>query len=105
MYLLVSPPDLPCISLASPLHLAWQVNPAVSDGLSMTDVVKEFKPTCLLGLAAQPAGLFTEEMCRAMVGYCDAPIIMPMSNPTAKAECTPAQAYAERAAPLCLSPR
>ena len=69
------------------------VNEAVSDGTSLTDVVKQFKPTCLLGLAAQPAGLFTEEMVSSMVDYTDCPIVMPMSNPTAKAECTPAQAY------------
>ena len=64
---------------------AW-VNDAVSDGTSLEDVVKEFKPTCLLGLAAQPAGLFTEGMVRGMVEYTDYPIVMPMSNPTAKAE-------------------
>lgn len=69
------------------------MNEAVSDGTSLADVVREFKPTCLLGLAAQPAGLFTEEMVSAMVDYTDTPIVMPMSNPTAKAECTPAQAY------------
>jgi malic enzyme len=69
------------------------LNPAVSDGASMTEVVQQFKPTCLLGLAAQPAGLFTEEMVTAMTTYAPRPIVMPMSNPTAKAECTPAQAY------------
>ena len=47
----------------------------------------------LLGLAAQPAGLFTQDMIQSMGGYCERPIVMPMSNPTAKAECTPAQAY------------
>jgi len=38
----------------------------VSDGTSMVDVVQQFKPHCLLGLAAQPAGLFTEDMVREM---------------------------------------
>ena len=69
------------------------VNEAVPDGASLEEVVRDFKPTCLLGLAAQPAGLFNEAMVSAMVEYTDTPIIMPMSNPTAKAECTPAQAY------------
>ena len=55
--------------------------------------MKQFKPSVLLGLAAQPAGLFTREMIESMRGYCARPIVMPMSNPTAKAECTPAQAY------------
>jgi len=68
------------------------VHPTIADGTSMLDVVKTFKPTCLLGLAAQPAGLFSEELVRAM-SYTQTPIVMPMSNPTAKAECTPQQAY------------
>ena len=65
----------------------------MSDGLSMEEVVKQFKPSVLLGLAAQPAGLFTQGMIESMGSYCARPIVMPMSNPTAKAECTPAQAY------------
>ena len=47
----------------------------MSDGTSLADVVKQFKPTCLLGLAAQPAGLFTEEMVSAMIDYTDVPIV------------------------------
>jgi len=70
------------------------INNAVPDGMPMADVVRHFKPSCLLGLAAQPAGLFTEEMCREMAKHHERPIIMPMSNPTAKAECTPEQATA-----------
>ncbi|KAJ8607738.1 hypothetical protein CTAYLR_008595 [Chrysophaeum taylorii] len=70
------------------------VNPLVSDGASMLEAITAFRPTCLLGLAAQPGGLFTEEMIKAMTTYAPAPIIMPMSNPTSKAECTPEQAYA-----------
>ena len=70
----------------------WQNN-AISDGMPMEEVVRTFEPTCLLGLAAQPAGLFTEEMVRHMAKVHKAPIVMPMSNPTSKAECTPTQAY------------
>lgn len=76
----------------SPDRAEW-VNSEVSDGASIMQVVESFQPTCLLGLAAQPGGIFTEDMVRAMTTYCDKPIVMPMSNPTAKAECTPAQAY------------
>lgn len=71
---------------------SW-VNSAVSDGLPMGEVVKQFKPSVMLGLAAQPAGLFSEQMCRDMAANHARPIIMPMSNPTTKAECTPEQAY------------
>jgi malate dehydrogenase (oxaloacetate-decarboxylating)(NADP+) len=52
--------------------------------------MKAFKPTVLMGMTAT-AGVFTEELVRAMASQCDRPIIMPMSNPTAKAECTAAQ--------------
>eukprot|EP00286_Rhodomonas_abbreviata_P028979 CAMPEP_0181315390 /NCGR_PEP_ID=MMETSP1101-20121128/15350_1 /TAXON_ID=46948 /ORGANISM="Rhodomonas abbreviata, Strain Caron Lab Isolate" /LENGTH=571 /DNA_ID=CAMNT_0023422595 /DNA_START=161 /DNA_END=1876 /DNA_ORIENTATION=- len=73
-------------------RLEW-VNPVVPDGMPMEEVVKTFKPMCLLGLAAQDGGLFTEKMVSSMLDYCDRPMVMPMSNPTAKHECTPAQAY------------
>mmetsp|Transcript_28987 Transcript_28987/g.86540 ORF Transcript_28987/g.86540 Transcript_28987/m.86540 type:complete len:623 (-) Transcript_28987:53-1921(-) len=69
------------------------VNDAVPDGASLEEATKLFEPTCLLGLAAQPGGLFTEEMVTSMLDYTDHPIVMPMSNPTAKHECTPRQAW------------
>lgn len=67
-------------------------NQQVSDGAAMIDVIKSFKPTVLLGLSAQP-NVFTEEMVREMSSYCQHPIIMPMSNPTSRAECSAEQAY------------
>jgi len=70
---------------------AW-VNESIVDGTPMLEAVAEFKPTCLLGLAAQPGGLFSEAIVRTMAEHCASPIIMPMSNPTSKAECTPRQA-------------
>lgn len=54
------------------------VNAKVSDGASMLNIIESFQPTCLLGLAAQPGGLFTEDMIRAMTTYTEKPIIMPM---------------------------
>eukprot|EP00981_Chlorochromonas_danica_P009702 scaffold2799_cov159-Ochromonas_danica.AAC.19 len=68
------------------------VNKSVSDGAPMIDVIKSFKPTVMLGLSAQP-NVFTEEMVREMSSYCERPIIMPMSNPTSKSECSAEQAY------------
>jgi malate dehydrogenase (oxaloacetate-decarboxylating)(NADP+) len=67
-------------------------NDAVSDGTSLLNVVKEFKPTVILGLSTQ-ANIFTEEMIRHMTTYCERPVILPMTNPTHKSECTPLQAY------------
>jgi malate dehydrogenase (oxaloacetate-decarboxylating)(NADP+) len=74
-------------SLTSP----W-VNEAVSDGTRIADIIMEFKPTVLLGLSTVK-DTFTEEVVRNMAAVNKRPIIMPMSNPTDKAECTPEQAY------------
>jgi malate dehydrogenase (oxaloacetate-decarboxylating)(NADP+) len=68
------------------------VNISVSDGASLMEVMKSFKPTILLGLSA--AGpIFTEELIKTMASQVERPVIMPMSNPTSKCECTPEQAY------------
>jgi malate dehydrogenase (oxaloacetate-decarboxylating)(NADP+) len=72
-------------------ELPW-VNPMVADGASMLDAVEALQPTCLLGLSAT-ANVFTEAIVRKTASMCRNPIIMPMSNPTSKAECTPLQAY------------
>jgi len=72
-------------------RIPW-INKKVPDGTSLLDAVKITRPTCLLGLSAQ-ANVFTEEIIREMAKNCDRPIIMPMSNPTSKSECTPENAY------------
>lgn len=76
-------------------RVPW-VNTAIADGASMLDVIKEFKPTVLLGLSTQK-GVFTEDMIRLMSAQCKEagvrPIIMPMSNPTSKSECSAEEAY------------
>ena len=68
------------------------VTPAISDGASLKDAITDFKPNVLLGLTTA-GGLFTQEILEAMAEVNDMPIIMPMSNPTAKAECTAEEAY------------
>lgn len=76
-------------------RVPW-VNNSVSDGASLLEVVKRTRPTVLLGLSAQP-DVFTEEIVRTMARQCKEdgvrPIIMPMSNPTSKCECSAEQAY------------
>lgn len=60
-----------------------------SDGYSLLEVVKHAKPSILIGVSGQP-GLFTEQVIREMYQHCQTPIIMPLSNPTSKAEALPA---------------
>jgi malate dehydrogenase (oxaloacetate-decarboxylating)(NADP+) len=69
------------------------LNPVVSDGASMLEAVQQSGANCLLGLSTTP-GIFTEAVVKAALANHPAPIVMPMSNPTSKSECTPAQAYA-----------
>jgi len=56
-------------------------------------VVREVKPTVLLGVSGQP-GLFTEEVLKTMASHTERPVVFALSNPTSRAECTAEQAYA-----------
>jgi malate dehydrogenase (oxaloacetate-decarboxylating) len=47
----------------------------------------------LIGTSTQ-TGAFTEQIVRDMAAHCDRPIIMPLSNPTSKAEALPADVVA-----------
>lgn len=60
-----------------------------ADTISLLDVVKNVKPTVLIGVSGQP-GLFTEEIIRTMAQHCKRPIVFPLSNPTSRAEAVPA---------------
>jgi malic enzyme len=60
--------------------------------MSIADAIKEFKPSVLLGLSTK-AGVFDADVLKNMGEVNEHPIIMPMSNPTSKCECTPEEAY------------
>lgn len=67
-------------------HIAhWDTDAA---HLSLMDVVRNVHPTVLIGVSGQP-GLFSEEIIKEMHQHCPRPIIMPLSNPTSRAEAQP----------------
>jgi malate dehydrogenase (oxaloacetate-decarboxylating) len=56
---------------------------------NLAEVVAQAKPTMLIGTSTQ-AGAFSEPIVRQMASTVDRPVIMPLSNPTSKAEAVPA---------------
>ena len=57
------------------------------------DVIRSFRPTVLVGATATP-GSFRQSMIEEMARHVERPIVMPLSNPTSKAECSAQQAIA-----------
>lgn len=59
-----------------------------NDYPSLTDTVKQIKPTVLIGCSAQP-GAFSQDIIQNMAKSCKRPIIFPLSNPDEKCEAKP----------------
>ena len=79
--------------LAQPKDRVAPWRSAEGQPIGLLDVVKNARPTILIGTSGQP-GTFTEEIVRAMMSYAERPIIFPLSNPTSRAEATPADLIA-----------
>jgi malate dehydrogenase (oxaloacetate-decarboxylating) len=60
-----------------------------ADGIGLAEVVAQAHPTVLIGTSAR-AGAFTEAIVRDMAAHVKQPVILPMSNPTALSEASPA---------------
>jgi len=56
----------------------------------LLDVIEQVKPTVLIGVSGQP-NMFNQTVVQTMFKHCFRPIIMPLSNPTSKAEGIPAE--------------
>ncbi len=65
---------------------SWQV--ADPNRITLEDVVRNVRPTILIGTSTK-GGAFTQNIVTEMAKHCSRPIIMPLSNPTARAEATP----------------
>ncbi|MBW3696808.1 NAD-dependent malic enzyme [Vibrio sp. T187] len=63
----------------------WQ---SEGTGFSLHDVVRNAKPTVLIGVSGAP-GLFSKEVIQEMHQHCERPIVFPLSNPTSRVEATP----------------
>jgi malic enzyme len=57
------------------------------------DVIRLVKPTLLIGATATP-GTFRQAMIEEMARHVERPIVLPLSNPTSKAECSAHEAIA-----------
>ncbi|MDH0032934.1 MULTISPECIES: NAD-dependent malic enzyme [unclassified Acinetobacter] len=73
--------------LATPVHAitGWEHS---GELVSLLDVVKNAKPSILIGVSGQ-AGLFSEEVIKTLAKYYKHPIVLPLSNPTSQVEAQP----------------
>ena len=65
----------------------WAV--ADPNHITLEDVIRNAKPTILIGTSTR-GGAFSRHIVEEMASYCARPIIFPLSNPTSRAEATPA---------------
>ncbi len=70
--------------------------------ITLEEAIANAKPTILIGTSATP-GIFNQAVVKAMAEINDHPIILPLSNPTSKSECTPEEAirWSEGRAIVC----
>ena len=66
-----------------------QEGPPLAD---LVEIIGHVRPNAIVGTTGT-AGVFTEQVVRAMSALHEQPIVFALSNPTAKAECTAEQAY------------
>ncbi len=67
----------------------WTLEHADMAKVSLLDVMRNAKPTVLIGVSGQ-AGAFSEVIVRATAAAVERPVIFPLSNPTSRSEASPA---------------
>ena len=72
-----------------PAKLTWLKSP---EDNTLINVIKNEKVTVLIGTSGQP-GYFNKDIVEAVGAHTDRPVILPLSNPTTKAEALPADIY------------
>jgi len=81
--------------VASRRGLAEHKRPFAQDHAAVDDLlaaVEAIRPTVLIGASGR-AGAFNEPVLAAMARHNERPVVVALSNPTSKAECTAEQAY------------
>jgi malate dehydrogenase (oxaloacetate-decarboxylating) len=76
-----------------PRALAESVGLGAGKPRDLEAVVRALKPTVLIGTSGE-AGAFKEAAIREMAKHVERPVVLPMSNPTANSEATPADVLA-----------
>lgn len=74
---------------AQPLERVAGWKPSADGLYRLAEVVENVEPTILIGLSTV-AGAFTEAIVRRMAAAVERPIVLPLSNPTDRAEARPA---------------
>jgi malic enzyme len=77
--------------LRAPLDVLQRFGLDPEGALTPTDVIAAVKPTILIGATARP-GTFTQPMLETMARGTERPIVLALSNPNSKVECSPADA-------------
>ena len=75
--------------LLHPIELLKDWKSASKERFTLMEVVQNAHPTVLIGVSAQ-GGSFSKEIIQEMHKHVERPIIFPLSNPTSKSECIPA---------------
>src|SRR5215211_4515091 len=74
-------------------EVAGRAGAGTGQAASLAEVVGHVHPTMLIGTSTQ-TGAFTEAIVRQLAAHVERPVIMPLSNPTSKAEAVPADLIA-----------